>query len=161
MREEGRFDLLSECCGLQGLRLGLTGGVGGQGGAGAAWAGRQGRSMASWLVAMAALRAPAPPAGAVLEQELPEARSESGEEAREEIGEDEAAEILGAMLGLGAGPSEPQPAQPPKKKQRRSGKVRPGAWGGWAAGSGPGMQGPGWGAAGAPGATLPCLCTLS
>lgn len=55
------------------------------------------------------------PAGAVLDAELPDAGSEGGDEPREEIGEDEAAEILEAMLGM----APPPAAEPPPKKQRR------------------------------------------
>lgn len=66
-------------------------------------------------------------AGAVLDAELPDAGSEGGDEPREEIGEDEAAEILEAMLGMAPPPAAepPQPAERPPKKQRR-GKV---SWG--------------------------------
>lgn len=66
-------------------------------------------------------------AGAALDAELSESKSEGADEPREEIGEDEAAEILEAMLGM-APAAAPEP--PPKKKQRKGDKVRAFASGG-------------------------------
>ena len=64
-------------------------------------------------------------AGAVLDAELGEVKDEPAEGPKEEIGEDEAAEILEGLLGLGPPeppPPPPEPQPPPKKKQRKAEK---------------------------------------
>lgn len=60
-------------------------------------------------------------AAAALDAEMSDGKSEPEEPTADAIDDDEAAEILEAMLGLA--PAAVQPAQPPKKKRRNPPKV--------------------------------------
>ncbi len=65
----------------------------------------------------------------MLDAELSEAKIEPADEHKEEMGVDEAAEILEGLLGLGPAPAPPPPPPPPpeqpppKKKQKKADKV--------------------------------------